>query len=191
MTFKSQSSSKVGLFRVASSFCSNARLSAKPLIWKWFLILMQINSFSQERSCTYPRFESENFWNSENGLFRWKPKALPVCYGTVNWATKTYNLFCNIAEKKKLKSDVARFKTHIQICLATNQVFAGCEKLLQKVESSSTFCDKICTCCAFYRPKANLFCTKWHESSVWRDSCVILSNQKSVFTQLAATFICC
>ena len=28
--------------------------------------------------------------------------------------------------------------------------------LLQKVESSFTFCNKICTCCAFYSPKANL-----------------------------------
>ena len=27
--------------------------------------------------------------------------------------------------------------------LATNQVAAGCENLLQKVESSSTFCDEI------------------------------------------------
>jgi len=48
-----------------------------------------------------------------------------------------------------------------QTCLATNQVVARCEKLLQKVESSSTFWNKICTCCAFYRPKANLFCNKW------------------------------
>ena len=37
-----------------------------------------------------------------------------------------------------------------QTCLATNQVTAGCEKLLQKVEKSSTFCNKICKCCAFY-----------------------------------------
>ena len=44
--------------------------------------------------------------------------------------------------KKKLKNDVARFKTHIQICLATNQVVAGCETLLLKVESSSTYCNK-------------------------------------------------
>ena len=56
--------------------------------------------------------------------------------------------------------DVARFTTsRIQTCLATNQVAAGCEHLLQKVESSSTFCDKICTCCAFYLPKSNFFCT--------------------------------
>ena len=47
-----------------------------------------------------------------------------------------------------------------QTCLATNQLVAGCEKLLQKVGSSSTFCNKICTCGALYLHKANLFCSK-------------------------------
>ena len=50
--------------------------------------------------------------------------------------------------------------TQVQTCLATNQVVAGCEKFLQKVESSSTFCIKMFTRCAFYPPKANLFCNK-------------------------------
>ena len=62
---------------------------------------------------------------------------------------------------KETKSDVARhFYTQVQTCLATNQVVAGCEKFLQKVESSSTFCNKMFTRCAFYPPKANLFCNK-------------------------------
>ena len=103
-------------------------------------------------------------------------------------------------------------------------------KLLQKVESSLTFCNKIChvneiwnksymncgnemkmkkwssqwtqftqlnklrslqrsflhyqnlTSCAFYRPKANLFCSKR------RNSRIILSNQKSVLTQPVSTW---
>ena len=38
------------------------------------------------------------------------------------------------------------------------------------VEMSSTFCNKICTHCAFYRSKAKLFCGKWPSSRVWRDS---------------------
>ena len=46
-----------------------------------------------------------------------------------------------------------------QTCLATIQVVAGCENLLQKVESSSTFCDKICTSCAFFGPKQTCFAT--------------------------------
>ena len=64
--------------------------------------------------------------------------------------------------QNELNNDVACFTTHVQTCIATKEVVAGCEKLLQKVESSSSFCNKICTCCAFYRFKANLFCNKWH-----------------------------
>ena len=52
--------------------------------------------------------------------------------------------------QNELKSDVACFTAHIQTCFATNQVVAGCEKFLQKVESSSNFCNKICKCCVFY-----------------------------------------
>ena len=39
-----------------------------------------------------------------------------------------------------------------QTYLATNQVVVRCEKLLQKVETSSTLRIKLCICCAFYRP---------------------------------------
>ena len=52
-------------FRVPSGLCIKARLSAQPLIWKLFFILMQIKQFSQERLCTWPLFESEGFFNSE------------------------------------------------------------------------------------------------------------------------------
>ena len=64
--------------------------------------------------------------------------------------------------QNELNNDVACFTIHVQTCIATKEVVVGCEKLLQKVESSSTLCNKICTCCAFYRSKANLFCNKWH-----------------------------
>ena len=77
------------------------------------------------------------------------------------------------------------FTAHAQTCFARYQIFAVCKMLLQKVESSSTFCDKICTCCAFYLPKSNFFCTASDVTPVcWRDSRLILSNQKSVFKQL-------
>ena len=46
---------------------------------------------------------------------------------------------CETLLQNELKSDVARFTTHVQTCLATNQDVAGCENLLQKVERSSTF----------------------------------------------------
>lgn len=54
-----------------------------------------------------------------------------------------------------------------QTCVATNQVVADCDKVLQKVESSSTFRNEICTYCAFYRSEANLFCNKWRYSRVY------------------------
>ena len=44
---------------------------------------------------------------------------------------------------------------------------------------------QIYTCCAFYQPKANLFCSKWR---VWCDSRVILSNKKLELPQLATTW---
>ena len=44
---------------------------------------------------------------------------------------------------------------------------------------------QIYTCCAFYQPKANLFCSKWR---VWCDSRVILSNKKLELPQIATTW---
>ena len=79
----------------------------------------------------------------------------------------------------ELNSDDARLRSTSQTCLATNQVVADCETLLQTVESSSTFCYKIRACYGFNR--TNL-------SRVWRDSRVILSNQKTVFTELVITW---
>ena len=52
------------------------------------------------------------------------------------------SLFATLMQNE-LNSDSARFTTQIQTCLATNQVVARCEKLLQNVESSSTFATKL------------------------------------------------
>ena len=68
-------------------------------------------------------------------------------------------LVCNIGAIR-VEKRCWSFSLRVQTCLVTNQVLAGWEKLLQKAESSSTFWSKICTCCVFYRPKANLFCRK-------------------------------
>ena len=48
--------------------------------------------------------------------------------------------------------DVMRLRSN-----QSDQVVASCKTFLKKVETSSTSCNTICTCCAFYRPKANLF----------------------------------
>ena len=90
--------------------------------------------------------------------------------GTVKTASKKFMLFSAALRQNVLKSDVARFSATNQNCLTTNQFVASCQKLLKKVESCSNCCNKICTCCSFYRPKANLFCNKWRHSSVWLDS---------------------
>ena len=113
-----------------------------------------------------------------------RPRAW-VGKGTVKRATKTCNLFCIIASKRVKKRCCAFYHPH-----AANQLVAGCENLLQKVESCSTFCNKTCTCCAFYRRRPKLFCSKWRNSRDGVNSRLLLSNQKSVFTQLAADFIC-
>ena len=136
-------------------------------------------------------------WNLERPFMGWLGCFLeldvkPVVQTTVRDG-KTGSKSAHLVLKHWCKTSwkvMCWYTTHIQTCLATNQVVAGCKNLLQKVESSSFFCDKICTCCVFYQPKANLFCSKWRNSHVWRDSCVILSNQKFEFTQLATTLFC-
>ena len=41
------------------------KVSAQPLIRKWFFIFRQIKlDFSQERLCTWPHFENEGLWDS-------------------------------------------------------------------------------------------------------------------------------
>ena len=75
-----------------------------------------------------------------------------VSKGTVKRATKTCNVSCNIAAKQVEERCCAFYHPH-QTCRATNQIVACCKKLLRKVESSSTFCNKTCTCCAFYWPR--------------------------------------
>ena len=149
---------------------------SKTLVWRGF------------RTPCHPH------WNLERPFMGWLGCFLeldvkPVVQTTVRDG-KTGSKIVHLVLKDWCKTSwkvMCWYTTHIQTCLATNQLVAGCTNLLQKVESSSFFCDKICTCCVFYQPKANLFCCKWRNSHVWHDSRVILSNQKLEFTQLATT----
>ena len=105
-----------------------------------------------------------------------------------NWR-ETTNFFGRNEQYKTswiaiLQALLATFKP---FCNNFIYVVAGCENLFQKVESSSTFYNKICAYCPFYRTKVNLLYSEWRNSSVSRDFRVILSNSKSVFTQLATT----
>ena len=67
-----------------------------------------------------------------------------------------------------------------QTCPATNEVVAGWEKLLQKVETTSTFCSNL----FMYMLRVSLAQGKLVLRHAWRDFRVILSNQKSVFSQI-------
>ena len=71
---------------------------------------------------------------------------------------KTLQLVMQLSCRTGGLSDVARLTTHVETCLATNQDVLGCATLLVKVESGSTFLNKMFgTCCAFYCPKATVF----------------------------------
>ena len=52
-------------FRVAPNLCFKASLSANLLIWTSFFILVQIKLIFTRKVCTWPRLESESFWNLE------------------------------------------------------------------------------------------------------------------------------
>ena len=56
-----------------------------------------------------------------------------------------------------MNSDVAHFTTHQSTCLVTNQVAAGCEKLLQTVEIRSTFVIKSVHDVHFTDPRQSCF----------------------------------
>ena len=51
----------IGHFRVPKNQTFKARLSAKPLIWKWVLILMQIKFIFSRKVLHWASFESESF----------------------------------------------------------------------------------------------------------------------------------
>ena len=52
-------------FRVPPGLCFKTRLSAQPLIWKWFFILMQIKLIFTRKVVRLASFWKWEFWNSE------------------------------------------------------------------------------------------------------------------------------
>ena len=55
----------IGHFRVPPGLCIKTRLSAQPLIWKWFFILMQIKLIFTRKVVHMASFWRWGFWNSE------------------------------------------------------------------------------------------------------------------------------
>ena len=69
----------------------------------------------------------------------------------LTWQQQTRNLlFSKITAK--------RVEFELKLVLQQIRLLQVLEMLRQKVDSTSTFCSKICTSCAFYQPKASLFC---------------------------------
>ena len=111
--------------------------------------------------------------------------------GTVKRVTKKCNLFCIIAaiwvESRFFAFYLPRIKPVLQQIRLLQIVKPFCKEKIRKVKRSPIFSSKICTCWAFYRPKANYSFAASDECCLWHDSGVILTNQKSVFAQLATT----
>ena len=61
------------------------------------------------------------------------------------------------------------------------------ESLVAESRELFSISKEICTSCTIYRPRANLFYSKWVTPEYIYDSRVILANQKSLLTQLATT----
>ena len=81
----------------------------------------------------------------------------------------------SILLQKELNSDVARVTTHESNLSRNERGSRRLGKLLQKVETAST---------CVYMLRVSLAQGKLVLRHAWRDFRVILSNQKSVFTQI-------
>ena len=81
----------IGHFQVVLNLCFKARLSVKPLIWKWFLFQLVQKKLIITRKVLHlkPRFESESFWNSQMAYSKCNlvPRAFPSKNG---WLQPTH-----------------------------------------------------------------------------------------------------
>ena len=105
------------------------------------------------------------------------------------WTTKTCNvIYLQHCYKTSWKAMLSILRPTFKPVLQQMRL-PQIAKRVAEIREYFTFCNKICTCRAFYQLKANLSCRKWRKSGVKRDSRVILSDQKSwVFTQFAAAW---
>ena len=106
-------------------------------------------------------------------------------------ATQTCNLSCNIAAKRVAKRCCTFY--HPRSNLPCNK--SGCCRLRKVVAQSREqfyfFATKSAHVVRFTGLRQTYFtASDVRNSRIWHDSGEILSNQKSVFTQFAASFIC-
>ena len=62
---------RIGHFRVHPGLCIKTRLSAQPLIWKWFFTLMQIKLIFTRKVEYLASFWKWGFMNSEVAYWHW------------------------------------------------------------------------------------------------------------------------
>ena len=115
-----------------------------------------------------------------------------ILKGTVRRATKMFNQFqlvlqhcCETSSKAVLRCVLP--PTNHQTCLATNHVVAGCANLLQEVKRVVLLFTTKFVHVARFTGLLQTFLAASDVTPVWRDSRVILSNQRSVHAQLATT----
>ena len=68
-TFATEAGTAIGHFRVPPGLCIKTRLSAQPLIWKWFFFLMQIKLISTRKVMHLASFWKWEFLELGSGLF--------------------------------------------------------------------------------------------------------------------------
>ena len=86
---------EIGHFRVPPGLCIKTRLSAQPLIWKWFFSLMQVKLiFTRKVVKTWPHFESEGFWNTEVAYWLLRFSSLVFQIQKLGILTGSSQIFC-------------------------------------------------------------------------------------------------
>lgn len=106
-------------------------------------------------------------------------------------ATKTRNLFATQLVLKELNGDlVCILPPAKESCLATNHIVASCEQLLEKSRKKFQFMQQSLYTFRVLTAQSKFVLQQVGDatSGVTRDSRVISSNQKAVFTQIAAVF---
>ena len=91
----------IGRFRVPKNLTFKARLSAKALIWKWFLIMMQIKVIFTAKVFHLASFWKWDFLELGNGLFiSTFPEIVPnVSPLPVRWRRETLGTRLNLLDQ--------------------------------------------------------------------------------------------
>ena len=93
------SPAKIGHFRVPKNLPFKARLSVKPLIWKWFLIVMQIKLIFTTKVSHLASFWKWDFLELENGLLSRSARRVVICVSNIKmsdtWRSTVFGIVIN------------------------------------------------------------------------------------------------